>query len=445
MHVRDFRRQPYGRLTVLFRRVRAGSDGKAHLWDLPARRRITSLGGHVARVSDVAVSPNGALVATASWDHTVRIWNSRSGRVLQTFEGHRSWVVGCRFTPDSRNLVTAAADGTVITVDVTSGRRVAEARVPTVLTGPVEINRSGRVLFVAAADHSVRVIRLRSGQQVGELRGHRDRVTACSLAPTGHLLATAGRDRTVRVWDLDDGREIAALTGHEDWVTGCAWPRPDVIASVSLDGTLRQWSRNHDVLLREVGPLRAGAAVPGTAHMVVTSEHGRMVEVNTSTRRSVGTLVGDSGWLDVVACSPDGRLMVTGSHNDDAIGQHPFRDGFGRPATLVEGVLLPGHRDSGALTELDWQRVHAICVDALGVVLSDEREQLVVHGGAAPRPAAVVSAPPRLQAGPERREITAGTPPAGAQFRGDGCALPAMVLAGLGVGGVGAAIMHLLG
>ncbi|MFG1775347.1 WD40 repeat domain-containing protein [Micromonospora sp. NPDC049048] len=448
VQVRELDTHRHGHLTAVFRRVRAASDGTAHLWDLSRQRRIASLVGHVARVTDVTFSRDGALVATASWDHTVRVWDVRSAQSVALLD-HDSWVVGCRFSPEGRSVVTATIDGTITTFDVASGDRISVSRVAAVLTGAVEINHVGRVLFVAAADHTIRAVRLRTGEQLAALRGHGDRVTACALAPEGRRLASASRDGTVRVWDLDTGREQATLTGHRDWVTGCAWPERHLLVSAGWDGALRRWYPRSEVLLQEVGPLRACAAVPGTGRLLVTGEHGRIVERHADRPDRTRVLAGDAGWIDVAGCSADGRLMVTGSHNDGPVGRHPFRDGFGRPVTMVEGVLLPGRRGESVLTDLDWQRVHAVCLDGLGIALTDERGQLVVRGEPQVR-RGEADARPRTDIAPgpsgrPRRSLASAVEPAEPPpRRGLGCALPAIVAA-VGAGALWEFLTRLLG
>jgi len=50
----------------------AGADTK--LWDLDTGKRLLTLTGHTFALTDVAFSPDGARVATASGDGTVRVY-----------------------------------------------------------------------------------------------------------------------------------------------------------------------------------------------------------------------------------------------------------------------------------------------------------------------------------------------------------------------------------
>ncbi len=64
-------------------------------------------------VRDLAVSSDGQFAAAGSLDHTARIFDMRDGRVLAVLTGHAERVVWVGFHPDGSLLATGSWDGTV--------------------------------------------------------------------------------------------------------------------------------------------------------------------------------------------------------------------------------------------------------------------------------------------------------------------------------------------
>ncbi len=72
-----------------------------------------TLGGHANSVIGVSFSPDGKMLASASYDNTVKLWDTGTGKQIKTLTGHKNGVIGVSFSPDGKMLASASADNTV--------------------------------------------------------------------------------------------------------------------------------------------------------------------------------------------------------------------------------------------------------------------------------------------------------------------------------------------
>lgn len=81
---------------------------------------LQTLEGHSGWVNSVAFSHDSKLLASASYDKTVKIWDVSSGAYLQTLEGHSDSIRSVAFSYDSTRVASASDDRTVKIWDVSS-------------------------------------------------------------------------------------------------------------------------------------------------------------------------------------------------------------------------------------------------------------------------------------------------------------------------------------
>ena len=137
--------------------VSAGDDFSVRVWT-PATRTSRILGQHAGKVIQLALSPDGSRVASASWDGTARIWSLGGDPSPLSITGHDNVVNDVAFSPDGTRLYTASADGTLRIWDAVTGVLVRRLVQHGFGINTLEIDLAGRWITYGAVDGATRVI-----------------------------------------------------------------------------------------------------------------------------------------------------------------------------------------------------------------------------------------------------------------------------------------------
>lgn len=88
------------------------------IYGLPSFLEGKVLKGHTGRVTALAYRPSGNVLATGSWDGSVRIWDHNHGQCLTNFEWGIGRIQALAFAPDGLRLAVGTETGTVVICDM---------------------------------------------------------------------------------------------------------------------------------------------------------------------------------------------------------------------------------------------------------------------------------------------------------------------------------------
>ncbi|MET9002700.1 WD40 repeat domain-containing protein [Amycolatopsis sp. NPDC004169] len=215
------------------------------LWNLDTGTP-TRLTGHTGAVLNVAFSPDGRRIATASVDRTVLIWDPTTGAVLKTLGGHAGPVNGLQFSPDGRLLATAGHDLTVKLWDPTTGTQLAALTGHTSWVRTVKFSPDGHTLATAGHDQAIILWDVATHTRLTTLTDHADAdFTGVAFSPDGRTLAYTSGEATVTLWDITRRTITARLTGHTQRVHAIAFsPDGNTLATAGSDQTSIFWDVN---------------------------------------------------------------------------------------------------------------------------------------------------------------------------------------------------------
>ena len=133
-------------------------DFTLFLWDpLVSKKPISRMTGHQQLVNHLSFSPDGRVIASSSFDKSVKLWDGKTGKFITTLRGHVGAIYQVCWSSDSRQILSASKDSTLKAWD------------------------------------------LKTCKLKTELPGHADEVFSVDWSPSGEKVASGGKDCVLKM------------------------------------------------------------------------------------------------------------------------------------------------------------------------------------------------------------------------------------------------------
>lgn len=313
-------------------------------------------------MSVIRHSPYGNVLATGSFNSTVKLWDATSLENTGLVHGHEERITSIAWHPDAFHdstmstvsnttsasgavhgmLATSSASTScnIYKVDLVRSADVDSSEMdvsghskpvpPPVLSHTLvrqlqghqqgisscEFHPSGRLIGTSSYDYSWRLWDVETGAELLLQDGHSKECATISFQKDGALVCTSDYAGVVIIWDLRSGQQVQSFQGHVKKITStCFNPNGFQIVSGGTDNTARVWDlrkRKCMYVLPAHLNIISDVHTSSSGELLVTSSFDSTIKVwRTRDYRLLQTLQGHVGKIMSCHFSPDEKHIVS--------------------------------------------------------------------------------------------------------------------------------------
>ncbi|MCX6053895.1 MAG: DUF4062 domain-containing protein [Chloroflexi bacterium] len=196
--------------------IASASDDTVRIWDVQSKQEYTCLTGHESDVSCLAFSPCGRYVISGSFDRTIRIWeperaHARS-KMIKKIDNWRA----ASFSPDGNSISAITDKGELQVLELNSGQFIYCHREPMdKITCAVYEKKNKSRLWFFSEKTGLRIFDPATGAMKKMTKGSQEKITHIDMSRNGNTVLYRTATGTIYRWDQ--------LESHDPQVLGYAY------------------------------------------------------------------------------------------------------------------------------------------------------------------------------------------------------------------------------
>lgn len=202
---------------------------------------------HQQQINDIALSPDGNMLVTASNDRAVKFFTFPELKLITSNQGHKSWVTSVVYTSNGKKIITAASDRKVRIWGAKTHKlyQIFEdlPSVPTYI-----LQHPEKVMYfigfingqVGLYDNTTKLVKLWAP--------HKSVVTSLNYDPHSNTLLSSSDDSTLCVIDCKANKMVMTLEAHHSHVAKVSWCNDGKhFASCDSSGRILVWEMPNSI------------------------------------------------------------------------------------------------------------------------------------------------------------------------------------------------------
>ncbi|KAK1242827.1 hypothetical protein MKX08_005639, partial [Trichoderma sp. CBMAI-0020] len=307
----------------------ASYDETVRIWSTETGKCEQVLQGHSSSVNSVVFSHDSELVASASDDNTTRVWDTKTGECKQLLKGHSNSVNSLMFSHNSELVATASGDKTIRIWSTGTGEcQLVLGEQGNLVQSVVALSPNFSLVALASEDNTVRIWSTGTGECKQILEGHGARVYLMKFSHDSKLVALSKDPGTVQIWNLNTASSNYKV---RIWCTHTA--------STSMDASIRIWNITSSYYrdLERHSDLVGSVALSPDFKLGASGSRDSTVRIWDTDIGDCMVLNGHSDSVGSVEFSHDSKLVASAS-DDDTVRIWSIDTG--------ECMVLEGHSDA---------------------------------------------------------------------------------------------------
>jgi len=205
------------------------------------------LTGHTDSVTSVSFTQDGTVVATGSYDCSIKLWSVTDGSLLTTIEETGSEIESMLINPSKPIIIAGCADGSVWMWDISTP---AEPVLNHMLRGhshgsavrSLNFLGKGNMGLLSTSEEGVAIVwNLVNGQVVNKTKSFNEPILSASVHPSKPIYAIGIENGSTYIVHAENGKVLNKMITRGSVESVCWSPCGTLLGVASLEGILEIW------------------------------------------------------------------------------------------------------------------------------------------------------------------------------------------------------------